>query len=81
MVFNFIGNFALFFCLILSLIIFATSILNLNNKNSFFKRNLNELLFFKFFFTLLSFFKAEKILAKHDENYMPPEVKASLGEN
>ena len=28
-----------------------------------------------------SFFKAEKILAKHDENYMPPEVKASLGEN
>ena len=27
-----------------------------------------------------SFFKAEKILAKHDENYMPPEVKASLGE-
>ena len=28
-----------------------------------------------------SFFEAEKILAKHDENYMPPEVKASLGEN
>ncbi len=27
-----------------------------------------------------NFFKAEKILAKHDENYMPPEVKASLGE-
>ena len=27
-----------------------------------------------------SFFKAEKILAKHDENYMPQEVKASLGE-
>ena len=56
MIFNYIGNFALFFCLILSLIIFATSILGLNNKNSFFKRNLNELLFFKFFFTLLSFF-------------------------
>ena len=26
------------------------------------------------------YFKAEKILAKHDENYIPPEVKASLGE-
>ena len=26
------------------------------------------------------FFIAEKILAKHDENYMPPEVKASLEE-
>ena len=27
-----------------------------------------------------SFFEATKILAKHDENYMPPEVKAALGE-
>jgi|TARA_B110001454_G_C12510030_1_gene346417 cytochrome c-type biogenesis protein CcmE len=27
-----------------------------------------------------SFFSATKILAKHDENYMPPEVKAALGE-
>ena len=27
-----------------------------------------------------SFFKATKILAKHDENYMPPEVKAALEE-
>ena len=27
-----------------------------------------------------SFFKATKILAKHDENYMPPEVKAILEE-
>ena len=26
------------------------------------------------------FFVAEKILAKHDENYMPPEVKAALQE-
>ena len=26
-----------------------------------------------------SFFEASKILAKHDENYMPPEVKAALG--
>ena len=26
-------------------------------------------------------FEAEEIFAKHDENYMPPEVKASLGEN
>ena len=25
-----------------------------------------------------NFFKATKILAKHDENYMPPEVKAAL---
>ena len=25
-------------------------------------------------------FIADKILAKHDENYMPPEVKESLGE-
>ena len=27
-----------------------------------------------------NFFLATKILAKHDENYMPPEVKASLKE-
>ena len=27
-----------------------------------------------------SFFEASKILAKHDENYMPPEVKAALKE-
>ena len=27
-----------------------------------------------------SFFKATKILAKHDENYMPPEVKKTLEE-
>jgi len=26
-----------------------------------------------------NFFKASKILAKHDENYMPPEVKEALG--
>ena len=26
------------------------------------------------------FFLATKILAKHDENYMPPEVKEALGE-
>tara|TARA_B100001063_G_scaffold235927_1_gene255096 strand:+ start:21 stop:440 length:420 start_codon:yes stop_codon:yes gene_type:complete len=25
-----------------------------------------------------SYFEASKILAKHDENYMPPEVKAAL---
>ena len=28
-----------------------------------------------------SFLKAEKILAKHDENYMPPEVKEALEKN
>ena len=28
-----------------------------------------------------NYFKAVKILAKHDENYMPPEVKEALGEN
>ena len=27
-----------------------------------------------------NFFIAEKILAKHDENYMPPEIKKSLGD-
>ena len=27
-----------------------------------------------------NFFNAEKILAKHDENYMPKEVKEALGE-
>ena len=27
-----------------------------------------------------NFFEALKILAKHDENYMPPEVKAALEE-
>lgn len=28
-----------------------------------------------------NFFIAKKIVAKHDENYMPPEVKAALQEN
>ena len=28
-----------------------------------------------------NFFSAIKILAKHDENYMPPEVKEALGDN
>ena len=28
-----------------------------------------------------SYFKATKILAKHDENYMPPEVNEALKEN
>ena len=28
-----------------------------------------------------NFFSATKILAKHDDNYMPPEVKAALEEN
>ena len=28
-----------------------------------------------------NYFKAVKILAKHDENYMPPEVAESLKEN
>tara|TARA_B100000965_G_scaffold145937_1_gene121624 strand:- start:407 stop:829 length:423 start_codon:yes stop_codon:yes gene_type:complete len=28
-----------------------------------------------------SFFNAKKILAKHDENYMPPEVKEALEKN
>ena len=27
-----------------------------------------------------NFFDASKILAKHDENYMPPEVKKALEE-
>ena len=27
------------------------------------------------------YFIAEKILAKHDENYMPPEIKEALGDN
>ena len=27
------------------------------------------------------FFVADRILAKHDENYMPPEVKKKLGKN
>ena len=27
-----------------------------------------------------NYFKASKILAKHDENYMPPEVKKAIGD-
>jgi cytochrome c-type biogenesis protein CcmE len=27
-----------------------------------------------------TFFLLQKFLAKHDENYMPPEVKQALGE-
>ena len=28
-----------------------------------------------------NYFSATKILAKHDENYMPPEVKEAIGDN
>ena len=28
-----------------------------------------------------TFFIADRILAKHDENYMPPKIKESLGKN
>ena len=28
-----------------------------------------------------NYFLATKILAKHDENYMPPEVKDAIGDN
>ena len=28
-----------------------------------------------------NYFNAVKILAKHDENYMPPEIKEALGDN
>ena len=28
----------------------------------------------------ISYFNAAKILAKHDENYMPPEVKEAIGD-
>ena len=28
-----------------------------------------------------NYFTATKILAKHDENYMPPEVKEAIGDN
>ena len=31
------------------------------------------------FLKVRSLFSATKILAKHDENYMPPEVKEALG--
>ena len=55
MILNYIGNFALLFCLIISLVIFTTSISSLYNKNFFLKKNLIELLFFKFFFALFSF--------------------------
>jgi len=27
-----------------------------------------------------NYFNAEKILAKHDENYMPPNIKEQIGE-
>ena len=27
-----------------------------------------------------NYFTATKILAKHDENYMPPEVKEAIGD-
>ena len=30
---------------------------------------------------LVKYLKAEKILAKHDENYMPPEVKEAMQGN
>ena len=56
MILNYIGNFAIIFCLIFSLIILITSISSLNNQNFFFRKNLKELLFFKFFFALLSFY-------------------------
>ncbi len=56
MIFNYIGNYSLIISVIISLIIFFTSISNLQKINIQKKINLNKLNFFQFFFVLVSFF-------------------------
>ena len=56
MIFNYIGNYSLVISAIISVIILFLSILSLQKTNIRTKINLDELIFFQFFFVLISFF-------------------------
>ncbi len=56
MIFNYIGNYSLIISVIISLIIIFLSISSLQKINIQIKINLNKLIFFQFFFVLVSFF-------------------------
>ena len=56
MIFNYIGNYSLIISLIFSLVIFFNSILCFKKKNIKTQNNLSKLIFFQFFFILISFF-------------------------
>jgi len=56
LIYNYIGNYSLVISLVISLIIFFISILSLRKTNVKINNNLNKLIFFQFFFILISFF-------------------------
>ena len=56
MIFNFIGNYTLILSIILSFFTIFISINLKKNKKNFTKLNLNQIIFFKFFFVFISFF-------------------------
>ena len=56
MIFNYIGNYSLIISVIISLIISFLSISSLQKINTQIKINLNKLIFFQFFFVLVSLF-------------------------
>ncbi len=55
MIFNFIGNYSVIISLFLSFAIFFKTIFRLKNLNELKKIDLKKLIFFQFFFILVSF--------------------------
>ena len=55
MIFNFIGNYSVIISLFLSFAIFFRTIFRLKNLNELIKIDLKKLIFFQFFFILVSF--------------------------
>ena len=70
-----IGFYSLVFGLCLSFLIILFSIKNFRNLNLFEEE---KGVVAEGFLKDRNYFSATKILAKHDENYMPPEVKAAM---
>ena len=87
MLFSVIGNYSLLLGLFFGLVLFYFSANNFKNEINVTYTGAIPNLFeegkgvvAEGFLKDRNFFSATKILAKHDENYMPPEVKQALGE-
>ena len=87
MLYSVIGNYSLLLGLFFGLVLFYFSARNFKNEINVTYSGAIPNLFeeekgvvAEGFLKDRNFFSATKILAKHDENYMPPEVKEALGE-
>ena len=85
---NQIGYYSLILGFFFSILIIPVSIKNFNNKNEInvsYSGSVPNLfaegkgVVAEGYLKDKNYFNAVKILAKHDENYMPPEIKEALG--